>query len=179
MNLKKALQAFLVTISCGMLNVAGAQQRPVFIPEDYVTEQAQADFVANGPKLLFSDSPETVYRNGILYRDKVEGDVRLFLHHVNGVAGKKKLAVMLKNTDNLRPVHYKITRSGAAGFPMIICVTAKTLKRNILMTAAKSRRRASWALVVAASCSADAALFCRRISCTRQLLICTLTSRLR
>lgn len=89
MNFKKALQAFLVTISCGMLNVAGAQQRPVFIPEDYVTEQAQADFVANGPKLLFSDSPETVYRNGILYRDKVEGDVRLFLHHVNGVTGKK------------------------------------------------------------------------------------------
>lgn len=116
MNFKKALQAFLVTISCGMLNVAGAQQRPVFIPEDYVTEQAQADFVANGPKLLFSDSPETVYRNGILYRDKVEGDVRLFLHHVNGVTGKKKLAVMLKNTDNLRPVHYKVTRSGAAGF---------------------------------------------------------------
>ena len=97
MNLKKALQAFLVTISCGMLNVAGAQQRPVFIPEDYVTEQAQADFVANGPKLLFSDSPETVYRNGILYRDKVEGDVRLFLHHVNGVAGKKKLAEVRAN----------------------------------------------------------------------------------
>ena len=42
--------------------------------------------------------------------------MRLFLHHVNGVAGKKKLAVMLKNTDNLRPVHYKVTRSGAAGF---------------------------------------------------------------
>ena len=53
MNLKKALQAFLVTISCGMLNVAGAQQRPVFIPEDYVTEQAQADFVANGSEAAF------------------------------------------------------------------------------------------------------------------------------
>ena len=116
MNLKKALQAFLVTVSCGVLNIAGAQQRPVFIPEDYVAEQAQADFVANGPKLLFSDSPETVYNNGILYRDKVEGDVRLFLHHVNGVAGKKKLAVMLKNTDNLRPVTYNVTRSGVAGF---------------------------------------------------------------
>lgn len=35
MNLKKALQAFLVTVSCGVLNIAGAQQRPVFIPEDY------------------------------------------------------------------------------------------------------------------------------------------------
>ena len=46
----------------------------------------------------------------------MEGDVRLFLHHVNGVAGKKKLAVMLKNTDNLRPVTYKVTRSGVAGF---------------------------------------------------------------
>ena len=34
MNLKKALQAFLVTVSCGVLNIAGAQQRPVFIPED-------------------------------------------------------------------------------------------------------------------------------------------------
>jgi hypothetical protein len=179
MNFKKALQAFLVTISCGMLNVAGAQQRPVFIPEDYVTEQAQADFVANGPKLLFSDSPETVYRNGILYRDKVEGDVRLFLHHVNGVAGKKKLAVILKNTDNLRPVHYKVTRSGAAGFAYDYMRDGKNSQKEYLMTETKSRRRASWALAVAASCSADAALFCRRISCTRQLLTCTLTSRLR
>lgn len=124
MNLKKALQAFLVTVSCGVLNIAGAQQRPVFIPEDYVAEQAQADFVANGPKLLFSDSPETVYNNGILYRDKVEGDVRLFLHHVNGVAGKKKLAVMLKNTDNLRPVTYKLTRSGVE-MPIILPVPTR------------------------------------------------------
>lgn len=174
MNLKKALQAFLVTVSCGVLNIAGAQQRPVFIPEDYVAEQAQADFVANGPKLLFSDSPETVYNNGILYRDKVEGDVRLFLHHVNGVAGKKKLAVMLKNTDNLRPVTYK-----GQALTMIICVTAKTLKRNILMTAARSRRMASWALAAVMSCSAVAELFCRQISCIRQLLTCTLTSLLR
>lgn len=179
MNLKKALQAFLVTVSCGVLNIAGAQQRPVFIPEDYVAEQAQADFVANGPKLLFSDSPETVYNNGILYRDKVEGDVRLFLHHVNGVAGKKKLAVMLKNTDNLRPVTYKVTRSGVAGFNYDYMRDAKTLKRNILMTAARSRRMASWALAAVMSCSAVAELFCRQISCIRQLLTCTLTSLLR
>ena len=120
MNLKKALQAFLFTVSCGVLNIAGAQQRPVFIPEDYVAEQAQADFVANGPKLLFSDSPETVYNNGILYRDKVEGDVRLFLHHVNGVAGKKKLAevranelpALIEKAKKIRPAR---GRSGSQG----------------------------------------------------------------
>ncbi len=116
MNFKRALQTLLVTVSCSLLNVAGAQQRPVYIPEDYVTEQVEASFKATGPTLLFSDSPETVYHNGILYRDKVAGDVRLFLHHVNGVAGKKKLAVMLKNTDSLRPVKYQVLRTGAAGF---------------------------------------------------------------
>ena len=67
MNLKKALQAFLVTVSCGVLNIAGAQQRPVFIPEDYVAEQAQADFVANGPKLFFIDSRVSVYFIGLLW----------------------------------------------------------------------------------------------------------------
>ena len=116
MNFKRALQTLLVTVSCGLLNVAGAQQRPVYIPEDYVTQPVEAGFKATGPTLLFSDSPETVYHNGILYRDKVAGDVRLFLHHVNGVSGKKKLAVMLKNTDSLRPVKYQVLRIGAAGF---------------------------------------------------------------
>lgn len=112
MNLKRALQALLVTVSCGLFNIAGAQQRVIEIPEDYAPVQAEADFKAEGPTLLFSDSPETVYHNGILYRDKVQGDVRLFLHHVNGVSGKKKLAVMLKNVDQLRPVNYKVTRVG-------------------------------------------------------------------
>lgn len=115
MNFKRALQTLLVTVSCGLLNVAGAQQRPVYIPEDYATELAEASLKATGPTLLFSDSPETVYHNGILYRDRVAGNVRLFLHHVNGVSGKKKLAVMLKNTDSLRPVKYKVLRSGADG----------------------------------------------------------------
>lgn len=112
MNLKKALQALLVTISCGLFNIAGAEQRVIDIPEDYAPKAAEASFKAEGPTLLFSDSPETVYHNGILYRDKVQGAVRLFVHHVNGVSGNKKLAVMLKNVDNMRPVNYKVTRVG-------------------------------------------------------------------
>ncbi len=112
MNLKRALQTLFVAVSCGMFSVAGAQQRIIEIPENYVVQTAAASFKADGPTLLFSDSPETVYHNGILYRDKVQGDVRLFVHHVNGVSDNKKLAVMLKNVDQMRPVNYKVTRVG-------------------------------------------------------------------
>lgn len=112
MNLKRTLQTLLVTLSCGLFSVAGAQQRIINIPEDYAPKMVESSFKADGPTLLFSDSPETVYHNGILYRDKVQGNVRLFVHHVNGVAGDKKLSVMLKNADQLRPVNYKVTRVG-------------------------------------------------------------------
>lgn len=112
MNLKKALQTLLVTLSCGLFSVAGAQQRIIDIPEDYAAQTAETNFKAEGPTLLFSDSPETVYKNGVLYRDKVQGDVRLFLHHVNGVSGNKKLAVMLKNVDQMHPINYKVIRVG-------------------------------------------------------------------
>ena len=55
-----------------------------------------------------------VYHNGILYRDTVQGRVRLFYHHVNAVAGTKKLAILLKN-EQIRPLHYKVLRQGIAG----------------------------------------------------------------
>lgn len=100
-------------VICGKADLAYAQ-RAVSIPEDYAAQEVKAKFAANGPTLLFSDSPEMVYRNGILYRDTVQGRVRLFFHHVNAVPGKKKLAVILKN-EKMRPVHYKILRSGVDG----------------------------------------------------------------
>lgn len=65
----------------------------------------------SGPTLLFSDSPEMVYKTGILYRDKVQGKVRLFFHHVNATTSPKKLAVMLKH-DNIRGISYSIIRRG-------------------------------------------------------------------
>lgn len=114
MDLKRALQTILVLMSCSLCNFTGAQQRMVYIPENYAVKNVETEFKADGPKLLFSDSPETVYNNGILYRDKVDGDVRLFLHHVNGRAENKKLAVVLKNTDSLRPIKYTIERRGEA-----------------------------------------------------------------
>lgn len=133
MNLKKLMQAALVTLSCGLLNIAGAEQRVIHVPTDYAQQKAEASLTMTGPKLLFSDSPETVYDNGILYRDKVQGEVRLFLHHVNGVSGTtKKLAVLVKNKDSLRPVAYSITRRGEAGYSYDYLAAGKKAQKKYL-----------------------------------------------
>lgn len=65
----------------------------------------------SGPILLFSDSPEMVYKSGILYRDKVQGRVRLFFHHVNATNKLKKLAIVLKH-ESIRGLEYKIIKQG-------------------------------------------------------------------
>lgn len=54
------------------------------------------------PKLVFSDSPEMVKECGIMYRDTVQGPVRLFFHHVNDMKTDKRLAVVLRRV-SLRP----------------------------------------------------------------------------
>lgn len=134
MNFKKLMQAALVTLSCGLLNIAGAEQRVIHVPTDYAQQKAEASLTMTGPKLLFSDSPETVYDNGILYRDKVQGEVRLFLHHVNGVSGTtKKLAVLVKNKDSLRPVAYSITRRGEAGYSYDYLAAGKKAQKKYLL----------------------------------------------
>ncbi|WP_182185823.1 copper amine oxidase [Pectinatus frisingensis] len=64
--------------------------------------------------LLFSDSPETVYQDGILYRDTVTGKGRLYYYHVNGTDKRKKVVVMLSNKGN-DLAHFNITRSAQSG----------------------------------------------------------------
>jgi len=53
-----------------------------------------------GGKLLLSDSPETVPDDGIMYQDIVNGDTRLFFHHVNGTTEPKKIVVLLENASD-------------------------------------------------------------------------------
>jgi len=52
---------------------------------------------SSGGKLLLSDSPEMVTDDGIMYQDIVNGDTRLFFHHVNGTNQPKKIVVLLEN----------------------------------------------------------------------------------
>ena len=67
-----------------------------------------------GGKLLLSDSPETVYGEGVLYQDTVVGEARLFFHHVNANDAPHRLAVLIEN-QSLRPAEVKITQVGLGG----------------------------------------------------------------
>ena len=115
MKFKKIINIVTFCMICSACSMAAAQE-PISIPEDYQAATAQTELQKSGPKLIFSDSPEMVNATGILYRDTVQGDVRIFFHHVNNIGGKKKLAVLLTNTDNLRPAHYKMLRNGIGGY---------------------------------------------------------------
>ena len=47
--------------------------------------------------MLFSDSPEYVEENGILYSDVVDGNGRIFYYHLNNTNQNKKIAVVMEN----------------------------------------------------------------------------------
>ena len=68
----------------------------------------------SGGRFILSDSPENVEREGILYQDKVRGDVRLFFHHVNAMAEGKRIIVMLLN-NGTAPVKAELLRVGVSG----------------------------------------------------------------
>lgn len=85
--------------------------------------------VAAGGKLLLSDSPEIFTETGILYSDVVEGHVRLFYHHVNGMAFKKRVAVVLENKAD-KPVKVIIYRKGLAGPHVDYLLVGKTAQHN-------------------------------------------------
>ena len=74
-------------------------------------EEVKGTITHDGPKLIFSDSPEMVGKIGIMYRDTVEGPVRLFFHHVNDTSTDKRLAVLLRRT-TLRPSLVTLGKNG-------------------------------------------------------------------
>lgn len=126
--LKTALAVATAVFSSAVPALAG---NPLTIPEDFQDyKEVKTDFFAEGPSLLFSDSPEMVYKDGILYRDQVEGKVRLFFHHVNAVSEKKLLAIVIKNTNQLKPVSFQVTRQGVAGKTTDWLLDGKNAEKN-------------------------------------------------
>jgi hypothetical protein len=64
-----------------------------------------------GGRLILSDSPENVEQEGILYRDSVKGDVRLFFHHFNAMRQKTRIVAMLTNPGQ-SPAKVEVIRYG-------------------------------------------------------------------
>lgn len=64
-----------------------------------------------GGTLLFSDSPEYVNQDGILYSDTVQGDARILFYHLNNTSEQKKVAVILENQSGSYSIVH-VTRGG-------------------------------------------------------------------
>ena len=65
----------------------------------------------SGGTLIFSDSPEYVNRNGILYTDTVSGEARILFYHLNDTGVRKRFAIIFENPANQKVV-VEITRGG-------------------------------------------------------------------
>ncbi|WP_378950377.1 copper amine oxidase [Pelosinus sp. sgz500959] len=93
---------------------AGAVQQPTVILNGANLPEWKATISSYGGKLLLSDSPETVPDDGIMYQDTVNGDNRLFFHHVNGTSTPKKIVVLLENITD-KPAHVTVYKYGLGG----------------------------------------------------------------
>lgn len=79
--------------------------------ESTVMKRLPVEVVDSGGTLIFSDSPEYVTRNGILYTDVVTGDARILFYHLNNSGVKKKFAVIVENLEKTENT-IEITRGG-------------------------------------------------------------------
>ena len=102
----------ITSLSMTLSNSEAKQKKPFTSTIMHKWDVKVSEF---GGTLLFSDSPEYVKDNGILYSDEVSGDVRLLFYHLNESGVNKRIAVIVENVyDQLNTVD--ITR-GAIGEP--------------------------------------------------------------
>ncbi|MCX7970610.1 MAG: hypothetical protein N3A57_03500 [Negativicutes bacterium] len=109
----------MLAVVLGCLAVGGAAAagiKPAPEPKNDAALQAaelpafSADYQGT---LLLSNSPESVPRSGVLYRDTVGGFVRIFIHHLNDTPFEQRLAVVLEN--GAKDNRIEVLRRAAAG----------------------------------------------------------------
>jgi len=89
-------------IAGGLFSAGQAEAGFRKVPESY--QEVKAQIVQSGPTLLFSDSPEMVCENGILYRDVIQGEGRVFFHHTNEMENTRKLSVLMRPVERIATV---------------------------------------------------------------------------
>ncbi len=87
--------------------------------------------ISLGGTLLLSDSPENVTRDGIMYQDTVQGDIRLFFHHVNTMDKPKRVAVMLESVSGEAST-VTVTQFGLGGPGYDYLAVGKTAETDYL-----------------------------------------------
>ena len=96
---KKIIAAAMTIITSVSMTISEAKssKKPF---NSTVMHRLEVDTFDTGGTLLFSDSPEYVKENGILYTDIVEGDVRLLFYHLNESSVNKRIAVVVENVSD-------------------------------------------------------------------------------
>ena len=102
--LNKTLTAALFLMTFLFVNVSEANSS-----DSNVLHKLEVKSKDGGGTLLFSDSPEYVKENGILYSDTVKGDVRIMFYHLNDSNINKRIAVVAENLSD-KPNVIDITR---------------------------------------------------------------------
>lgn len=153
MNLGKVISLFIAAIVAGNVNLSSAAEKnkeevkPVNTIVLDKNDKANAKFEANkllfmtskddDSTLIFSDSPETVKENGILYESQVKGDGRLLYYHLNETGVGTKVAVIVENLTN-KDNTVRISREATAGPSADYLYVGKTtLKRYFANQEAK------------------------------------------
>ncbi|WP_346356209.1 copper amine oxidase [Azotosporobacter soli] len=90
-----------------------------------------ATMKAYGGKLLLSDSPETVYGEGVLYQDTVVGEARLFFHHVNANDKPCRIAVIVEN-QGMKTAKVQVLQQGLGGPGLDFLVVGKQAQMDYL-----------------------------------------------
>lgn len=72
-------------------------------------------FTSEPATLIRSNSPETVYSEGLLYRETALGSTRFMLHHLNSTGKNMKLYVIATNTYTDRPAQITFQNFGIGG----------------------------------------------------------------
>lgn len=114
--LRKFLSIMLVLTAIFSLTVAQAKEKKADESHNPdMMRKLEVKSFDKGGVLLFSDSPEAVHEDGILYSDVVKGDARLLFYHLNSTNADKKIAVVVENLSNKKNV-ISISR-GVVGEP--------------------------------------------------------------
>ncbi|RCX23120.1 copper amine oxidase-like protein [Fontibacillus phaseoli] len=72
-------------------------------------------FTADPTTLIRSNSPETVYSEGVVYRETAIGDTRFMIHHANATGKSVKMYVIASNKNTTETARLTQTNLGFAG----------------------------------------------------------------
>lgn len=111
MNLSKRIVLLLTLLTIFFVsNIALAAQEKTDISQ---LAQLEVRTIDDGGKLLFSDSPELVDKDGIMYEDTVQGIARLYCYHVNNTNQPKRIFILLENNSD-EGVSIEVNKYGLA-----------------------------------------------------------------